>query len=356
MKTTVAATFTDEDIYVGIDVHLKSWQVCICSSLGEYKTFSQNADAMQLIRTLKRTFPGARFQCAYEAGFSGFSLARLLKKEGIHTVVAHPPDIPTSDKDRRYKRNKKDARKLAFRLRKGELESIYIPTPGEEADRALLRATYQLTQKQTRVKNQIKGHLYFSGISLPLKFARCNWSGSFLRWLEELAASARLEPGAALALRFYLEELQHLRRLRLQSLRAIRARAATERYAEQVEYLCGLAGIGYLTAMVLLTEIMDIKRFGSLDSLASFAGLVPSCRGSGQNEFDGSITPRRSKQLRRVLIESAWVAARKDVQLMAAYHKLCRRMKKQKAIIRIARKQLARVHYILLNRKPIYPA
>jgi len=354
MKTPQWADFNGQDIYVGIDVHLHAWKVSVFSQTGHITTFSQEADGEQLLRSLRRSFAGARVCAAYEAGFSGFSLAQFLSSNGIETAVVHPADVPTTDKQRRYKRDRRDARKLAESLRAGQLTPIYVPTPEQLADRALVRTRYQLVAKQTRIKNQIKSHLHFFGIARPPHLARSTWSARFLAWLDALPEQqdARLPPAASSVLETQLSELRHLRGLLLEVTRRIRRRSQQPPYARDVEHLVALPGIGLLSAMTLLTEIIDVRRFRSPDKLASFAGLTPRLGGSGQREREGPITPRRSRHLRRILVESAWVAARCDPALGEAFGRYAGRMPVQKAIIRIARKQLNRVRYVLLHQQP----
>ncbi len=156
----------------------------------------------------------------------------------------------------------------------------------------------------------------------------------------------------AIALGLLLDELGSLRGQILEATRAIRSLAGNERYRQRVELLMSLKGIGLISAMILLSELVDIDRFRSLDHLASYAGLVPGKRASGANDPSQRLTHRRSAQLRYILIESAWVAARKDSTLNRDFERLAKRMKKSEAIIRIARKQLARVRFVLKNKKP----
>lgn len=355
MSTASPIDFSGQYIYTGLDVHRKKWQVSILTEHLEHKTYTQPPEPAVLVRYLKRTFPGARFRCAYEAGFSGFWLQQELTRQGVETIVVHPPDIPTTDKERRYKRNKSDARKLARTLREGSLHGIYVPSEEQLSDRALLRMRYRLVQKQTRVKNQIKGHLYFFGIVIPESFADRYWSRAFLDWLDALSRSNQLGSSGGLALGLYLKELQHLRLLLLETTRAIRALSRTERYREQVDHLIALSGLGVLGAMILMTEIGDIHRFKGLNELACYVGLAPTLEGSGEDETEGRLTPRRSKQLRRILIESAWVAVRNDASMAAAFEKLSRRMVKNQAIIRIARKQLNRIRFVLKHQCALMP-
>ena len=103
--------------------------------------------------------------------------------------------------------------------------------------------------------------------------------------------------------------------------------------------------------MILLTEIVDISRFPSLDKLASYTGLVPDIKSSGETEYSTGITFRRNAALRTLLIESSWVAVRKDPALMMAFTKFSLRMKKTAAIVHIARKLLNRIRFVLIKQE-----
>jgi len=104
--------------------------------------------------------------------------------------------------------------------------------------------------------------------------------------------------------------------------------------------------------MVLLTEIVDISRFKSLDQLASYVGLIPGEDSSGDREVHTGLSYRRNAYLRVLLIESSWVAVRKDPALLMAYNRLIKQMPKNRAIVKIARKLLNRIRYVLKNQQP----
>ncbi len=101
--------------------------------------------------------------------------------------------------------------------------------------------------------------------------------------------------------------------------------------------------------MTLLTELNSMSRFSSLDKLASYVGLIPNTNSSGEKNTTTGITNRRNPSLRGILIESAWVAARKDPTLIMAFDKLSKHMTNTKAIVHIARKLLNRIRYVLKN-------
>ena len=119
--------FTGQPIYIGLDVHKKSWSVSIFSNYGEYKTFNQPPEVDKLVHYLSHHFPGALYYAAYEAGYCGFWVHDQLREKGIQCLVVNPADIPTKNKERRSKRDPIDCRKLARSLRNGEIEGIYVP-------------------------------------------------------------------------------------------------------------------------------------------------------------------------------------------------------------------------------------
>ncbi len=146
-----------------------------------------------------------------------------------------------------------------------------------------------------------------------------------------------------------VETVEFIRNSQYRLLRKIRLLAQTERYKTNVSFLISVPGIGLKTVMSFLTEIDDITRFNNLDQLCSFIGLVPTTNSSGEKESIGNITKRQNKVLRSTIIESSWIAIRNDPALMMAYQKLTKRMKPTKAIIRIAKKLINRMRYVLKN-------
>ncbi|MEK9136984.1 MAG: transposase [Bacteroidota bacterium] len=175
------------------------------------------------------------------------------------------------------------------------------------------------------------------------------WSRRYIAWLESLQMQSA---GGTQALKALLSELAHLRQSILAITRAIRSLAHTERYADNVRYLVTITGISTLTAMILLTEIITLERFASLDELACFVGIVPGEHSSGDDRTLTGMTKRKNPYLRWILIESAWVAVREDPALALAFTKLCQRMPKTQAIVRIARKLLNRIRFVLKHQQP----
>lgn len=342
--------FVDQDVYIGIDVHLKSWSVCILTATRHNRTFTQPPDPSVLIDHLHRNFPGARYHSAYEAGYFGFSAARALNAAGVECIVVHPADIPQSDYERRNKSDRIDAKKIALELRNGRLKAIYIPEAEMEQDRALLRFREDMVTKQSRVKHQIRAFLKMHAVPFPL-----TENGSDRSWsravIAKLAAITLSTSSGTRALQFLVKELLFHREQLLEITREIRALSRTERYAKNVELLCSCPGIGMLTSMAILTELVDIRRFRTADHLAKYIGIIPDVESSGDKKKITGVSKRRNTHLRHKLIESAWVAARTDPALIAVYEKACRRMNKQRAIIVVARKLMNRFRAVLLSQE-----
>jgi transposase len=345
--------FTGQHIYVGIDVHKKSWSICILTIHFEHKTFNQPPDPGVLVNYLRRNFPGATYHAVYEAGFSGFWTHDRLREQGVDCIVVNPADVPTKDKERAGKSDPIDCRKLARGLRSGDLKGIYVPLRAKVEDRGLIRTRRSMVNKQTRCKNQIKSMLAIYGIHIPEDLAQSHWSRRFINWID----SIRMERASGdFSLKAHLDELDHLRRIIAGLNKNMRTLSKTEEYQDNVQLLKIVPGINILTAMTLLTELYTIMRFKSLDKLASYFGLIPDTSSSGEKDKTTGITKRRNSELRGMIIESAWVAVRKDPALMMAFNQLCTRMAKTKAIVRIARKLLNRIRYVLKNQMEYVPA
>ena len=353
MNNVSRLDFSGQQIYVGMDIHKKSWSISIFTDQFEHKTFSQPPEVGVLVNYLKRNFPGAAYKSVYEAGYSGFWIHDRLQEQGVQCLVVNPADVPTKDKERAGKTDRVDCRKLARSLRNSEIEGIYVPSRPKAEDRSLLRTRNSMVKKQTRCKNQIKSILCFYGIHIPEDLADSHWSKCFITWID----SVRMERASGnLTLKVHLAELTHIRQIIAETNRAIRALANTDDYRNNVRILKTVPGISTLTAMTLLTELYDISRFKTLDKLCSYVGLIPNTDSSGEMDRKTGMTGRRNAQLRVILIESAWTAARKDPALMMAFNELCKHMTKTKAIVRIARKLLNRIRYVLKNLQEYVPA
>ena len=131
--------FKDKELFIGLDVHKKSWSVSIFSSESHFKTFSQPSSPKALKTYLDRHFPNASIKCAYEASKFGFWIQRELSSYGYECLVVNPADIPSTHKENVEKTDPVDSRKIGRALRAGQLKGIYIPKIETEGLRQLFR-------------------------------------------------------------------------------------------------------------------------------------------------------------------------------------------------------------------------
>jgi len=341
--------FSNQIIFIGIDVHKKQWSITINTGGQQIKTFSMNPEPEELKKYLRKNYPGGKYLSAYEAGFCGYWIDRQLQSLGIENIVVNPGDVPTSNKEKSRKTDRIDSRKLARELSGENLTGIYIPTKEQEAARTLSRLRIQLTKDQARVKNRIKSLLNFTGVQLPENIEVKHWSGKFIKYLHSLD--------------FEREELKQTLEQQLKQLSVLREQLSDvvkllrnminrdEEKQKTVAQLMTVPGIGLITALTFYTEIMDKNRFRSFDHLSSYVGLAPSTYSSGQKEMVIGLSQRQNTNLRNILIESAWIASRKDPVLTMIFGRLVKRMKKQEAIIRISKKLLRRIMHVWKQRE-----
>src|SRR4030042_1343959 len=187
-KQNNTLNFEGQNIYVGFDVHLKSWQVTILTKNMSHKTFVMPPKPEVLSNYLKENFPNGTYHSAYEAGFSGLWAHYQLKALGVNNIVVNAADIPTTGKEKVQKEDKRDSRKIARSLKNGELIPIHVPTSKTLEDRCLIRNRAMLVKDMTRYKNRIKSFLYFHGIELADSFnnPQSHWSKRFMAWLESI--------------------------------------------------------------------------------------------------------------------------------------------------------------------------
>jgi transposase len=269
---------------------------------------------------------------------------------GVECDVVNPADVPTSDKEKKNKRDKRDSGKLARELENGSLVGIYAPSEEDQKFRSLTRLTVSSMKNMTRIKNMIKSHMYYHGAKIPGKDECSHWSGIFIRKLESMC-----KEGDAFSdyLLHCIESLKAERARYLQLLKTIKKHLHSSGKNSIVTLLDAIPGIAFKTALILVSELIEIKRFKNLDHLCSYAGFVPSCKCSGDFDKDSHITSRANGCLRYILIEAAWMAIKKDRTLFDAYREYKKRMTGSEAIIRIAKKLLARVRYVWLNQKEL---
>ena len=325
-------------IHVGIDVHKNSWRVTEMRDGVALKTYSAPPSAAELGARLRREYPGAEYRSVYEAGFCGFHIHRELEAQGVRNIVINAADVPTSGKERANKNDTVDSRKLARELANGSLEPIYVPPPENLRLRDVVRAESQTVKEVTRETNRLKGHLAMRGEDLP------RVSGRALK-LRLRQAWRDGDRGTAIRIVKLLNRRSEHASVILEE-RAVLGELGLWPLAQR---LMTVPGVGFRTAVVVLSEIWDMSRFPTENRLASFAGLAPRLTGSGEHERMGGIGNRKHRLLQGILIEAAWAAERKDAELHDKYWNLALRKTSQKAAVAVARRLLMRIRAVWLH-------
>ena len=287
-------------VFLGMDVHKDSISVGILNPGHERpdveKIFHDEASVRRLI---DRFDDRSRLVSCYEAGPTGYDLARLLKSLGVRCEVIAPSMIPKAAGDK-VKTDTRDCRRLARLHRAGELVAVRIPTPLEEAVRDLCRARSDMVEDLTRARNRLTKFL--------LRHSRVwrdgsNWTVKHQAWL---GAQRFDEPALGVTFDHYRAVVSS----RDAALAAVEADLRTwfdkEPFADPVRRLTAYRGVTTMGALTLQAEVCDWRRFGRPASFMGFVGLVPSEYSSGSITHRGHITRAGNTHLRAQLVEAAW--------------------------------------------------
>jgi transposase len=290
-------------INVGLDVHKNSITIAVMTGEGEIlleKKIKNHWPHMEkVLKNLIVHYPHTTLRCCYEAGPTGFGLARRINKEGnMSCIVAAPGKIPR--RVNRIKTDRRDALTLTRHLIMGEISKVNIPTEEDEETRELLR--YRKVQRKSlkRYKQQLGALLLRHDYKYEGKTA---WSKQHKAWIRKIQFSShtysQLRDRYLAQIKQLEQELDHIEK-------EIKLISENERYKESTDRLTLLRGIGRLTAVSFCAEVGDFKRFPNAKGFMGYLGLVPSEHSSGMKIVKGAITKQGNKELRRLLIESAW--------------------------------------------------
>ena len=327
--------YKGKDVFVGIDVHKKSYAVAVVCEGVLIKNWSMKANPTQLVEQLKRFFKGAQIQSVYEAGFSGFSLHRFLISKGIKNIVVNPGSIATQANSR-VKTDKKDAKKMSQQLAKGLLRCIYIPSEEVEDRRSLTRGRDQVVKRRQAIGNQIKMKIYYLGLFI----SDARISESYMKEVELL----NLSSGHKLV----LEELVASWRTETERIKRFNKALSEQAKNDKLETIYRSApGVGVISSRILSNELGDMSRFDNEKQLSSSTGLTPSEYSSGEHVRKGHVTRQGSPQIRAILVEIAWRAIREDRNLFEIFTRIKNRREGKRAIVAVARKILIRLRKCL---------
>jgi transposase len=282
---------------VGLDVHARSVVGCaIDNDTGEIHRQRLSPDPAGILAWTRSL--SAPVRAVYEAGPTGFGLARVLRAGGTPCLVAAPSKLqrPTGD---RVKTDANDALHLARLLRLGEIVEVTVPSVEQEAARDLVRAREDTRGDLMRARHRLSKLLLRQGIIYSDGKA---WTNAHEAWLH---AQSFTVPGRQGAYDAAMEAVLLTRDRRDRLDVQIEELAAVSEYADVVTRLCCLRGISTLTGFALAVEIGDWHRLTG-SSIGSYLGLVPTEHSSGASRSQGSITKTGNGHARRLLVEAAW--------------------------------------------------
>ena len=263
---------------------------------------------------------------AYEASGLGYQLHDELRAAGIDCRVLAPTKMAQSRKQKSSKTDAKDAEQIleyvrAYKLAGNKLPEVTVPKAQQREDQEVVRAREDLSRKQTRLKAQIRALLKRNGVEKRAELGS-SWTKMWRAHLDQLCKNG-LNPGARVALKTLLRQLQNVSEEIAICDAEVRKLAKTQRHRKQVKALTGLAGVGIFTALTFLTEMGDLKRFKNRRQVGSYAGLAPTSHESGKiDNRKGHITRQGPSRLRKVLCPAVWARVRSDPDEGACYARL----------------------------------
>jgi len=332
--------------YVGIDVHKKMCQAAVLDEEGEpldEMRFTNTDQGIEEFALKLTTFKDDVKAVVESTGNLWILIHDRLEKHGF-TVSLSNPGKTRLIAEAKVKTDRVDAKTLARLLRADMLATCYVPDEEQRSRRELLRHRLQLVKTQTEAKNRIHSLLDKHGLRVPYPtpFSKKN-----IEWLKEqslgLIDDAILRSDLSL-LEALNEQVEFLEE-------KIAALAVED---QQVRLLMTMTGVGYFTAMLILTEICTIDCFPSEKKLSSWMGLAPSVHQSGEKTRIGSVAPG-NKRLRWVMVQCAHAAVRFDPRLRSLYEAYSKRKGKGKAVVAVAH-EMARIIYFMLKRNEPYRA
>jgi len=285
-------------IWLGMDVHKDRISVFWLEGEEEHEQGITNTPK-EIARLFRRLKKKGEVRACYEAGPCGFEVRRQLEEMGVSCEVVAPSLIPKRP-GQKVKTDSKDARKLGRLYRAGELTVIRVPTEREEAVRDLVRCREDVRQDVMRKRHRLSKFLLRRGRVWTLTR---NWTLRHWAWLRKQKIE---HPEAQRTFEEYLRQLE-FELERLQQLdRELEEIAKQEPWQEPVERLRCLKGFNTLSALVVVVEVVDFRRFKSPRELMSYLGLTPTLYASANKEVRGGISKTGNTHVRRILIEASW--------------------------------------------------
>jgi transposase len=327
---------------IGIDIGKRKLQACIKEDDGtivnELSLSNDSAGANCLLSSVN----GVDARAVVEAtGNHWIRLYDTLTEHGVKTTLANPVKTRMIA-EARIKTDRVDSRVLADLLRGSLVAESYVPTKREREWRSLVRHRASLVRMNVDIRNRIESLL--DKYELKPEFSDL-FGKKGMEWLESL----KLERVDSTILE---SDIRLMKSLKEQTDLITSEIASIAVESEEIKLLMTLPGIDFYSAMLIVAEIGDVKRFPNAKKLCSWAGLVPSIYQSGNTLHMGRITKKGSKWLRWILIQAAQTARQHDERLGSFYERVANRRGQNKATVAVAREMLAIIYHMLLKKEP----
>lgn len=333
-----------KEVFIGIDVHERSYSVSVFFEKEELQSSTYPSDPKYLRRLLER-YSAFEIHAVYEAGPFGYTLYDWLKSQGVSVIVTPPSKMPVAAGDF-VKTDRRDARKLAHLLSGGMLKAVSVPDRRKREDRDLLRTRDQMGENRRRIFLQIQSKLRFHGIPIRCKKLISPKNRKTILAYPSMGSSLRT------ALECLLDDYDHYTQALQRIRRSILSLSEDPFYRDGMAILQSIPGVGLLTALSFLLELPDMSRFSSNEHVGSYLGLTSSEYSSGEHTHQGRITRCGNARLRKLLVQCSWRLIAGDEVMKRRYERIKRRRGGKRAIVAIARKLSGRMRTILIRKEP----
>lgn len=330
-------------VFIAIDVSRSKWAFNVRWEGQERRQFT-TPYGIEHVQAAVREYEGCDLTVAYEACGFGYEIAWWLQEQGIQAVVV-PPSTVEKAPGSQVKTDRTDARKLCGKLEKGELKRGYIPTRSEHEQRQLSRSYAQVLKDRKRQQARVRSLMQEHGRIGP---APAQGWRAYRRWLDTQA----LPEPVALSVRQLLELREAAEQRTTRLAKALLELGERPEHRAVVQTLCAHKGVGAFTAIRLVLEIGDVRRFRSAESFVNYLGLTPSEYTSGEEVKRGHLRKCGPGIVRAWLIECAWASLRgnkPDPKLYACFDRLAARPGRKRAIVGVARRLARRLRAVWLQ-------
>jgi transposase len=329
-----------KSMFVGMDVHKNYLQVAVLDEKGKILNNSRvDNNLIKVNEFFDSLHPSSNTKVVMESSGMWYNIYECLSKRHLDVRLSNPAKT-RAIASAKIKTDKLDALKLADLLRGGYIAECYIPTKETMDLRELVRHRAALVRMRTKLKNKIHSIMLMNGTSVSYVGTHTFTKG-YIEKLKELN-DYRING--------YLRIIESLN----DEINTVSKKILLLAQEDEIaRLLMTVPGIGYYSALLIVSEIGDINRFPDSYHLCSYAGLIPSTRSSGGITYHGSITKRGSKYLRWIMLEClhAHIRNEKTSNVAQFYHRISKKKGNPKAAVAAASKLLKIVYWIMKEKR-----